>query len=460
MDRTTQNIILAVTAVSGFIATLMATSINIALPLIESEFHISAVALGWISTAYVLSAAAVLMTVGRIADLYGRTRVYLVGLAGFIVLSFASAFAPSATVLIVLRVFQGLAAALLVATSTAMVILSHPPEVRGRALGIQVAGVYLGMTVGPLLGGIIARNAGWRALFVVVGALSLLNSVVPFWKLRKIDWREPKQGRFDVSGSIIWAVALSALLLGFSYLPDVTGAILIAAGVVGLVLFFWRETRADDPILSVDLFLRNRVFAFSNAAALINYAATFAMTFLLSLYLQYNRGLDAQEAGLVLVPGLFVQAVLSVVAGRLADRLPSRILASVGMGLTVLGLFAFAFLAGTTPYWYIFTVLCVLGIGFALFATPITHTIMGSVKKRQVGTASATLATMRMTGQNLSMGLATLVLAIVVGRHEVEPVDYPHFLTSARISFAIFAALCVLGVAASLVGPRRQRSSD
>jgi MFS family permease len=248
--------------------------------------------------------------------------------------------------------------------------------------------------------------------------------------------------------------------LGFSYLPDVTGAILIAAGVVGLVLFFWRETRADDPILSVDLFLRNRVFAFSNAAALINYAATFAMTFLLSLYLQYNRGLDAQEAGLVLVPGLFVQAVLSVVAGRLADRLPSRILASVGMGLTVLGLFAFAFLAGTTPYWYIFTVLCVLGIGFALFATPITHTIMGSVEKRQVGTASATLATMRMTGQNLSMGLATLVLAIVVGRHEVEPVDYPHFLTSARISFAIFAALCVLGVAASLVGPRRQRSSD
>jgi MFS family permease len=408
----------------------------------------------------VLSAAAVLMTVGRIADLYGRTRVYLVGLAGFIVLSFASAFAPSATVLIVLRVFQGLAAALLVATSTAMVILSHPPEVRGRALGIQVAGVYLGMTVGPLLGGIIARNAGWRALFVVVGALSLLNSVVPFWKLRKIDWREPKQGRFDVSGSIIWAVALSALLLGFSYLPDVTGAILIAAGVVGLVLFFWRETRADDPILSVDLFLRNRVFAFSNAAALINYAATFAMTFLLSLYLQYNRGLDAQEAGLVLVPGLFVQAVLSVVAGRLADRLPSRILASVGMGLTVLGLFAFAFLTGTTPYWYIFTVLCVLGIGFALFATPITHTIMGSVEKRQVGTASATLATMRMTGQNLSMGLATLVLAIVVGRHEVEPVDYPHFLTSARISFAIFAALCVLGVAASLVGPRRQRSSD
>jgi EmrB/QacA subfamily drug resistance transporter len=456
MDRRTQNIILAVTAVAGFVATFMATSINIALPLIESEFHVSAVTLGWISTGYVLAAAAVLMSVGRIADLYGRTRVYLVGMAGFTVISFGSAFAWSATVLIVLRVLHGLFAAMMISTSTTMVILSHPPEIRGRALGLQVAGVYLGMTTGPMLGGIIARNAGWRILFVVVAALSLVNSVVPFWKLRKIDWREPKVARFDVFGSVVWAVALSALLLGSSYLPDLVGAILMAASVVGLALFFWWETRAADPILSVDLLLRNRVFASSNAAALINYSATFAMTFLMSLYLQYNRGLDAQEAGLILVPGLFLQTALSVVAGRLADRLPSRSLASVGMSLTVLGLSAFVLLSETTSYWYIIGVLCVLGIGFALFASPNTHRVMGSVEKRQVGTASATLATMRMTGQNLSMGLATLVLAIVVGRHEVEPVDYPHFLTSVRISFAIFAALCVLGVAASLARPKKQ----
>ena len=453
MDRSTQRIILVATAMIGFVATFMASSINIALPLIESEFRISAVTLGWISTAYVLSAGAVLMTVGRLADLYGRMRVYLIGLAAFTVLSFASALAPSASVLIVLRVFQGLASALLFATHTALVILSHPPEVRGRALGLQVAGVYLGLTLGPVLGGIISRNAGWRILFVVVGGLSLANCVVPFWRLRKIDWREPKVARFDVLGSVVWAIALSALLLGFTYLPDTAGAILITAGMVGLALFFWWETRAGDPILSVDLFRSNRVFALSTAASLINYSATFAMTFLMSLYLQYNRGLDAQEAGLILVPGLFVQAGLSVLAGRLADRLPARMLASTGMSLTVLGLFAFTFLSETTRYWYIIGVLCALGVGLALFASPMTHTVMGSVEKRHVGVASATLATMRVTGQNLSMGLATLVLALVVGRHEIGRADYPQFLCSARISFAIFAALCVFGVAASLVKP-------
>lgn len=460
MDRSTQRIILIATAMIGFVATFMASSINIALPLIESEFRVSAVTLGWISTTYVLSAGAVLMAVGRLADLHGRMRVYLIGLAGFTILSFASALAPSATVLIVLRVFQGLASALLFATHTALVILSHPPEVRGRALGLQVAGVYLGLTLGPVLGGIISRNAGWRTLFVVVGALSLANCILPFWKLRKIDWREPKTARFDILGSTIWAIALSALLLGFTYLPDALGGLLITAGIVGLALFFWWETRAGDPILSVDLFLRNRVFALSNTASLINYSATFAVTFLMSLYLQYNRGLDAQEAGLILVPGLLVQAGLSVLAGRLADRLPARMLASTGMGLTVLGLFAFVFLDETTPYSYIVGVLCVLGIGLALFASPMTHTVMGSVEKRHVGVASATLATMRVTGQNLSMGIATLVLAIVIGRHEMGPADYPHFLTSARISFAIFAALCVLGFAASLVKPVNRQHGD
>jgi MFS family permease len=457
MERSQQNWVLALMTMAGFVATFMGSSVNIALKAIEDDFHVSAVTLGWISLFYALAAGAVLMPVGRIADLKGRNRVYLIGLVGFTITAFASAAAPSATVLLIIRVLHGLFASLLFATNFAIVTLAIPPESRGKALGVLTGGVYLGMTLGPVLGGVITQNAGWRALFLFIGALSLVNTIAAFWKLRGVEWREPKTARFDVKGSVVWAVALPVLLLGFSYLPGLLGILLIAAGLLGFILFFWFETRAADPLLSVDLLRRNRVFAFSNAAAFINYAATSAMTFLMSLYLQYNRGLDPQHAGYVLVAGVFLQAVLSLLVGRLADRVNPRLLATAGMAITVLGLLALAFIGQTSPYWYIVTTLCVLGVGFALFASPIAHTVMGSVQKKQIGTASATLAAMRLAGQNISIGLATMVLAIVVGRHEIDPArDQPHLLTSVRISFAIFAVLCVFGVAASLVGPRKE----
>jgi len=450
-----QMMVLVVTTLAGFLATFMGSSINIALPLIESEFRVSAVTLSWIPLSYILAAGAVLMPVGRISDLYGRMKIFVWGLAVFAVVALASAFSPSVAVLIVLRVIQGLGAALVFASFTALIILAYPPETRGRALGLNVAGVYLGLSLGPVLGGIIIHNIGWRGLFYVVSGLGVINWALPAWKLRKVDWREPKRAGFDFLGSVVYAVALSALLLGFSWLPGLLGTLLIVGGLAGLSAFLWWETRAADPVLNVDLLRNNRVFAFSNTAALINYAATFTVTFLMSLYLQYNRGLNPQSAGFILVTGTFVQAAFSPVAGRVVDRVQARWVASAGMALCMLGILGFAFLGQETPYWYIITMLCLLGLGFAFFSSPITHTIMGSVQKRYLGVASATLGTVRLAGQNISLGLTTLVLAIIVGRHAIVPADYPHLLTSVRVSFTIFTVICSLGVAASLVGPRR-----
>jgi EmrB/QacA subfamily drug resistance transporter len=450
-----RTMVLIVATLGGFLVSFMSSAINIALPLIGAEFHVSAVTLSWISLSYILVAGATLLPAGRIADLYGRVRLFEWGMLIFTIISFASAFAPSAGILLVLRAVHGLGLAIGAATSTALVILAYPPESRGRALGLNIAGIYLGLTLGPVLGGLIIHNLGWRALFLVVGALGLVNLGLPLWKLRHLDWREPKKARFDVLGSVVYAVSLTAVLLGFSLLPNIPGAILIAAGIAGLAAFLWWETRAGDPILHVDLLRRNRVFAFSNAAAFINYSATAAMVFLMSLYLQYNRGLNPQMAGFVLVTGTFVQAAFSPVAGRLADRVEARYVASAGMAACALGLFALSFVGTSTPYWYIITMLCVLGLGFAFFSSPITHTIMGSIEKRWVGVASATLATMRTAGQSMSMGVATLVLALEVGRQAIQPADYPRVLSSVRVSFLIFTVLCVVGVGASLVGPRR-----
>jgi MFS family permease len=451
-----QAMLLTISTIAGFISTFMASAVNIALPVIGSEFHVTAVLLGWIPLAYIVTGGAGLMPAGQLSDLWGRKRVFVSGMIVFTVFSAASALAPSAGWLIALRLAQGVGSALLFSTTTAMVTAAYPLERRGRALGLQISGVYLGLTLGPALGGIITHNVGWRGLFWIVAAVGAANCVLAATQARGIEWRDIAKPKFDAIGSGIYAVSLPAVLVGLSLLPAQRGVIFLVAGVVGLVVFVWWETRVRNPILRVDLIRHNRVFAFSNVSSLINYSATFAMTFLMSLYLVYVRGLNTQTAGFVLVAGLFVQAASSSVAGRLVDRVPARLVASGGMALCVLGLLGLSFVGNATPYWHLIALLCVLGLGFGFFAPAITHAIMGSVEKRDVSVASATLATMRVAGQNISLGLATLVLALVVGQHEIQPVDHAHVLTSVRITFAIFTALCVVGLGASLVGPKRR----
>lgn len=455
-----RTLVLAISTFGGFLVTFMASAVNIALPLIEEEFHVSAVTLSWISLAYTLMAGATLLPAGRAADMIGRIRFYAFGMTLFTVISFASAFAPSAGVLLVLRGIHGVALAITWSTAAALVVEAYPAESRGRALGLNVAGIYLGLTLGPVLGGLIIHNLGWRSLFLVLGALGAVNLSIQLWRLRGVRAGKPQPGRFDLVGSLAYAGGLVALLLGFSLLPGLAGVILLVVGVAGLAGFVWWEDRAADPLLDIDLFRHNRVFAYSNAAALINYAATFAMIFLLSLYLQYNRGLNAQSAGYTLVAGTFVQSAMSPIAGRLADRLQARYVASVGMAICALGLLALGFLTATTPYWHIIAMTCVLGMGFALFASPNNYIVMSSLEPRRLAMGSSTLAAMRLAGQSMSMGLATLVLALQVGGRGIEPADHPQVLAGVRMSFLIFAGLCVLGLGTCLVGPRRRAQTE
>lgn len=452
-ERSRQRTILLVVATAEFLTTFMVSAVNIALPAIDREWGVSAVTLSWISLAYILVIAALLMPSGKLADLTGRKRFFLAGMVAFTALTFTSAFASSASALIALRLLGGVGTAMLYACTTAIITLAFPAGVRGRAMGIQVAGVYLGLTVGPLLGGVIIDQLGWRYVFVITGALAALNSALSWWGMRGIEWREAKRAPFDIAGSLAWAAALTVLLLGLSVLPDALGWVLTTVGICGVAAFLWRETRAPDPILNLDLFRRNRVFACSNAAIFASYAATYAMTFLMSLYLQYNKGLMAQTAGLVLVTGTVVQTLFAPLAGRLADRVQARFVAATGMAVCALGLGGLVFLGGGAAYWYIIASLCVLGLGFAFFSSPIMHAVMGSVDRRYAGVAAATIATMRMTGQSVSMGLATLMLSVFVGRRSIGVADHAHLLTSIRLTFTILAVLCLFGAGAALVGP-------
>jgi len=338
---------------------------------------------------------------------------------------------------------------MIICSGVAIIASSYPVEGRGRALGINVAAVYLGLSLGPFLGGLLTQYFGWRSIFLASLPLGLIVITLLLWKM-KGEWAEAKGEKFDLSGSVIYGLAVVAIMYGLSILPEILGLAVILIGLLGFVAFFWRETKAANPLLNINLFKNNRVFAFSNFAALINYSATFAVTFLLSLYLQYTKGFSPQTAGMVLLSMPAVQAIFSPLAGRLSDRITPQILASSGMAFTTIGLILLAFLGQNTAIGFIIFSLLILGFGFAFFSSPNTNAVMSSVGTKTYGVASATLATMRSVGMMLSMGIAMLISAIYVGRVEITPEYYSAFIAGMKVAFIIFAALCFVGIFASL----------
>jgi MFS family permease len=274
-------------------------------------------------------------------------------------------------------------------------------------------------------------------------------------RLLKGEWRDARGEPFDAAGSALFGLSLVSLMYGFSRLPGAAGFALILAGAVLGALFVLLETRAEHPVLNLGLFRGNRIFAFSNLAALINYSATAAAGFLLSLYLQYVKGLPPRTAGLVLVVQPVIMAAASPVTGRLSDRIEPRWLASAGMALSSAGLLALAFLRAGSALAVVLGCLVLLGLGFGLFSSPNTNAVMSSVDKRFLGVASATLGTMRLTGQMFSMGVSLLVIALFVGRVRITTARLPEFMRGLRAAFLIFAALCAAGVFASMARGRK-----
>lgn len=440
---------LVAAVLASFLTPFMDSATNVALPSISHEFAMDAVTLNWIRTAYLLATAMFLVPFGKIADIHGRKRIFIYGLGTFTAAALLIGLSTSSAMLLSMRVVQGFGSAMIFGTGVAILTSVFAPGERGRVLGINVAGVYLGLSLGPTIGGFLTQQLGWRSIFFVTVGLGLIALAFAILRL-KGEWAEARGESFDLRGSLVYALSLVALIVGVSWLPQASGAGLIAAGMVGLGIFVAWESRATNPVLNVQLLASNRTFAFSNLAALINYGATASVAFLLSLYLQYVKDLSPQEAGFVLVAQPVVMATLSPVTGRLSDRIEPRLLASAGMLFTALGLALMILVDSTTSLWAIVLRLGLLGFGFALFSSPNMNAIMGSVHKRFYGVASGTLATMRVMGQMFSQGTALLLFALYIGRVEITPDYYPAFLLSMKTAFAIFAALCVLGIFASL----------
>ncbi len=457
---TEKRIVLLIAILSGFLTPFDGSAVNIALPTIGSAFHMDAISLSWVATAYLLASALFLVPFGKIADIWGRKKIYLWGICVFGAASFVMTLVATEQQMIFVRVIQGIGAAMIFGTAIAILTAVFPPGERGKALGIYITSVYLGLSLGPFFGGALTDIFGWRSIFYINVPIAIVAAILILWKLRG-EWAECVGEKFDITGSLIYSVALVALMYGFSVLPDISGGVFVVAGIVLIGVFVWFEQRLEFPVLNMQLFFKSRVFAFSNIAALINYSATYAVSFLLSLDLQYTKGFSAEYAGFILIAAPFFQMIVSPFAGKLSDRYDSLILSSLGMGLTAFGLFLFIFLNETTPLWYIIVVLVILGVGFGLFSSPNINAIMSAVDKKYYGVASGINSTMRLLGQMLSMGIAMMIFAIVIGQVEITPANYSQFTQSLHWAFILFTVMCVAGIFASLArGKRNEQKSE
>jgi len=447
---TSKGVVLIVVTLASFIFPFMASTVNIALPELGKDLSLDAITLSWIATSYLLSSAVLLIPFGRIADIYGRKKIFAWGVGIFTLSSLLCGLANSAAMLIAWRVLQGMGGAMLAGTSVALLTTVFPAKERGKVLGIIVSAAYLGLSLGPVLGGVLTQHLGWRSIFFVGVLLGLLVLGVVLWKL-KGEWTGAKGERFDFPGSTIYVLGLVALVYGFTVLPAMSGVGLIIGGIIGLSAFIRWEMRTRNPVLDISLFKKSKTFTLSNLAALINYSATFAVTFLISLYLQYLKGFTPGSAGLILVAMPATQAIFAPLTGRLSDKVEPRLLASAGMLLNTVGLILFIFLNEETSLKLIIGNLVLIGFGFALFVSPNTNAIMSSAPKTAYGVASATLATMRQVGTVLSMGVAMLMFTLYnIGNVQITPEYYGLFQQSMKTSFIIFAALCFGGIFASL----------
>ena len=446
----TKNLILLICSVLSFFTVFAVNAVMVVIPTIAAEFHMSNIVQNWVTIIFLLVVAVMSVPAGQISAKYGLKKITILSIILFIIVSIANVLVTSAEQFLACRFILGISLSLINVTSMAMVVSAFPPQERGKALGINITGVYIGLSLSPVLGGVLNYNLGWRSV-VLFGVPFLF--VILALLLFKIDdeWITFKDIPLDLKGSLFYGVGMVLFMYGFTILNEPLGVILTVLGIVTLIIFGLIELKQKYPVFDIRFF-KNRKFLSSNFASLSAYLATFAVTTILNYHLQYIKGLDSQTAGIILLVAPLCQVVLAPIAGRLSDRYVPQILAALGMGLGTVSLFLFSFLNESTSFEFLVISMIIYGVGFGLFSPPNTNVIMGSVPPKDTSVASASVATMRTVGQAMSIGILTLVFAFVMGNVPIIEKYYPLLISSCQITCLICVVLCIASVFASFVG--------
>lgn len=398
-------IILAV-AVGNFMSALDSSVVNIALPSISRHFQAPLYIIEWVVMSYLLVISSMLLTYGRLGDMYGHKNIYITGFTIFTAGSLLCGLAPTIALLIAFRAVQALGAGMLMAMGPAIVTDVTPAHKRGKALGATAVAVSVALTTGPVLGGFLTTNFGWQSIFYINIPIGIIGILWAYYIIPPASRCETQT--FDIAGALTVFLALMSLLVPLSYTEKYGWGnpyiiISLISGILLLLVFVQIERRVKYPMMDLGLF-RSRLFTMSNISALINYMSQFSVTLLMPFYLQQLRGLSPSEAGLMIIPMPVTTMIVAPISGALSDRFDSRYISSTGMGLISLGILLLSRLNIDSPNSYITGALFLIGLGSGLFQTPNNSAIMGSVPGNRRGIASGMLATMRNMG--MVMGIA------------------------------------------------------
>ncbi len=446
--------ILFAVAATQFAVPFMISGVGVCLPAIGREFGASAIALSLVEAVFLCVNAMALLPLGRAGDLCGRGAVFLLGLVLFSVSALGLTLSPNMGVFLTIRGVQAFGGAMTLATGLALLYDAFPFEERGKALGISMAAVYLGISAGPFLGGIIVSALGWRWLFYG-GMFPCLISVAVC--VRNLSWKpSPKPGeRFDWPGTLTSALAIGLLVFGSAHTQGAFGWWSMGAGLAVGGLFAAVELKTPAPLVDLRLFLSNKPFSLGLASTFTLGLSAFAGPFLLSLFLQFGQGMTPAEAGTVLVVQPLVQCLVSLGAGRLADRVPAHILAGAGSLFSTLGVCGAGFLQLGSPLWQVLAVLAVSGLGVGFFSAPNMVVIMSSVDPSRYGVASALTGQARTTGMTACMAVVTIALAHYLGDHALGPEVVTDYVTAMGVLFAGFGALGFVGTILAFLARKR-----
>lgn len=445
-----ENIILLICTILSFFTVFAFNGVMIVIPSIAEEYAMNNIAQNWVTIIFLLIVAIISVPAGQIAGKYGLKKITIINITLFLITSLINIFAASTEIFLLCRLILGITNAFINVTSMAMVVSAFQPQNRGKALGINITGVYLGLSFSPVISGILNYHFGWRS--VILFPIPFLF-IVLILLLTKVDdeWITFKDVPLDFKGSFIYGIGILLFIYGFTILNRTTGIILTVTGILILILFAYTELKSTHPVFNIRFF-KNREFSAANFASLSAYLATFAVVTILNYHLQYIKGYDSQLSGIILIIAPICQVIIAPVAGKLSDKYTPQILAAIGMTLGTVSLILFSFLNTDSSLIFLVAAMIIYGVGFGLFSPPNTNVIMGSVPPTDTSIASASVAVMRTLGQTMSMGILTLVFAFIMGNVPIIPAYYPLLILSSQITCLICIVLCIASVFASFVG--------